>query len=92
MGGEGGVRAGGWLWHPVEHGGQWGALCRLPLLLPFASGDALLFRRVLAASPRLQQLLDHLRDMVQRLALVHHEIATAAPLSTPVAQADAESE
>jgi|694.fasta_scaffold50250_7 hypothetical protein len=69
-----------------------GALRRLPLLLPFTSGDALVFRRALAASPRLQQLLDHLRDMVQRLALVHHEIAPAAPLSTPVAQAYAESE
>lgn len=69
-----------------------GALCRLPLLLPFASGDALVFRRALAGSPRLHQLVDHLRVRVQHWALLHHDIVPAATPAMPVARGYAESE
>lgn len=51
-----------------------GALRRLPLQLPFASGDALVVRRALVASPRIEQLLDHLRAKVSELAQRDDEI------------------
>lgn len=56
-----------------------GSLCRLPLQLPIVSGDALVFRRVLADSPRLQQLLNHLRAKVSQLAQMDAEIEPAIP-------------
>lgn len=56
-----------------------GNLCRLPLQLPIVSGDALVFRRALADSPRLQQLLDHLRAKVSQLAQIDAEIEPAIP-------------
>jgi len=56
-----------------------GCLCRLPLQLPIVSGDALVFRRALADSPRLQQLLNHLRAKVSQLAQMDAEIEPAIP-------------
>lgn len=56
-----------------------GSLCRLPLQLPIVSGDALVFRRELADSPRLQQLLNHLRAKVSQLAQMDAEIEPAIP-------------
>ncbi|MFM1813208.1 MAG: hypothetical protein RLZZ336_2146 [Cyanobacteriota bacterium] len=56
-----------------------GALRRLPLELPFASGDALVVRRALVASPRMQLLLDHLRTKVSELAQMDAEIAPTGP-------------
>jgi DNA-binding transcriptional LysR family regulator len=65
-----------------------GALCRLPLQLPFASGDALVFRRALGASPRLQQLLDHLRARVARLARMNGEIVPVSLAESRPASGD----
>lgn len=56
-----------------------GALCRLPLHLPLVSGDALVFRRSLAASPRLQELLAHLQAKVSQLAQMDPEIEPISP-------------
>lgn len=45
-----------------------GQLCRLPLRLPFDSGDALIVRKDFLSSPRLQELLDHLRSNLQEIS------------------------
>jgi hypothetical protein len=48
-----------------------GNLCRLPLLLPFRSGDALVARRELIGHPVFDALLDHLNA---RIALLSDDI------------------
>lgn len=59
-----------------------GQLCRLPLLLPFHSGDAVVVHRDALGHPELEALLAHLRGQLQQLALEHPEI-TLIPASTP---------
>jgi hypothetical protein len=51
-----------------------GSLCRLPLLLPFSSGDALVTLREHHQAPRLQELLGHLHGRLRELAQQEPEI------------------
>jgi len=51
-----------------------GQLRRLPLNLPFASGDALVIHRDFLGHARLEELLDHIRLRLRRMALADPEI------------------
>ncbi len=51
-----------------------GSLHRLPLLLPFASGDALVVRREFVSHPRLVGLCRHLLAALRRLAQTEPEL------------------
>ena len=59
-----------------------GQLCRLPLLLPIHSGDAVVVQRDFLGHPTLDTLLSHLRGKLQQLAQEHPEITLeSAPAS-----------
>ena len=59
-----------------------GQLCRLPLLLPIHSGDAVVVQRDFLGHPTLETLLSHLRGKLQQLAQEHPEITLeSAPAS-----------
>lgn len=45
-----------------------GNLCRLPLRLPFDSGDALVLRKDLLAEPKVADLLAHLKENIKTLS------------------------
>jgi DNA-binding transcriptional LysR family regulator len=51
-----------------------GSLCRLPLLLPFRSGDAVVTLREHHNKPRLQEVLSHLHGRLRELAQQEPEI------------------
>ena len=51
-----------------------GQLRRLPLNLPFASGDALVIHLDFLRHARLEELLDHIRLRLRRMALDDPEI------------------
>ena len=53
------------------------AIRRLPLLLPFHSGDALVVRRDLQGHPRVSALLTHLRTALRQIATDDSEIQLA---------------
>jgi DNA-binding transcriptional LysR family regulator len=57
-------------------------LCRLPLLLPIQSGDAVVVHRDALGHPILEGLLAHLRGQLQQLAREHPEI-TLEPWPQP---------
>lgn len=56
-----------------------GHLVRLPLELPFRSGDALVVRRTFANHPRLQALRDHLLARLRDLAVQHPDLRVIEP-------------
>ena len=56
-----------------------GELVRLPLELPFRSGDALVVRRTFAEHPELQTLHRHLLARLKTLALDHPELKVIEP-------------
>ena len=56
-----------------------GDLCRLPLRLPFSSGDALVFKRDLLRHGRLEELLMELRSRLRSLAQIEPEIEVCEP-------------
>lgn len=53
---------------PLSMAVSGGQLCRLPLRLPFDSGDALVVRKDFLSSPRLRELLQCLRSNLQDIA------------------------
>lgn len=57
-----------------------GQLVRLPLELPFRSGEALVFRREFALHPRVKELLGHLSAWLQQLAREIPEISLSEAL------------
>jgi DNA-binding transcriptional LysR family regulator len=60
-----------------------GNLVRLPLQLPFDSGDALVFRKEYALHPRVNELIDHLVAQLKQLAQVIPEIEITSPRQQP---------
>lgn len=55
-----------------------GRLCRLPLRLPFDSGDALVVHRDLQANARVEALIGHLRQGIEALRADHPEVEGVA--------------
>ena len=60
-----------------------GSLVRLPLELPFRSGDALVVRREFAGHPELLRLRSLLLARLSRLAETHPEIQPVLPAAAP---------
>ena len=61
-----------------------GSLCRLPLLLPFSSGDALIAKKDFLTHPTLTELYNHLLARARSIAQEHPEMEICAIENPPI--------